>query len=111
MTQEIKELINTVNQNIQVAKMIALSDLQPLADKLSTDDANAADAEVFVKTLAELADDIGRDEVKDIITPIAIKHQVYAYIGDYGNGESLLLEDHDWYDGKAGDWVSSSENC
>lgn len=111
MTQEIKDVIKGVNAEIQVAKGVALSKLQPLADKFAMEGSDEKEAEVFVRALANLADEIGRDEVKDIITPVALKHQIYVGIGDYGNGESLLLEDQDWYDGKAGDWVSSSENC
>lgn len=48
------------------------------------------------------------------LVDFALEHELKLYLGDYGNGRTLLLKDNDeggWNDKKRGEWLYSSETC
>lgn len=45
------------------------------------------------------------------MSDLGLKFEISVYLGDYGSGRSLLLQDDEWGDGKRGDWISSSSQC
>lgn len=58
----------------------------------------------------------------DTLSNIGVKHGIRVYIGDYGNGRSLIIQEdidedakHGWYDyesyGGVGGWFPSSAGC
>jgi polyhydroxyalkanoate synthesis regulator phasin len=52
--------------------------------------------------------------VEDTLAEVAVEHQIYVELGDYGNGRHVALEDIDYGWGAeytAGQWVSSSSTC
>ena len=102
-----KEIVdNAVGQLSTTIANISL-ELLRVASQIGSE----AEAAEFIKAVKAHEDCLPRDTIKEIITDLAMKFQVYVYLGDYGNGESLQLEDSSWYGTSAGDWVSSSESC
>lgn len=53
------------------------------------------------------------DVVEEALSEIGVYHQLDVYLGEYGNGRSLALEDCEinWQEYCAGDWISSSSTC
>ena len=52
--------------------------------------------------------------VEDTLAEVAVEHQIYVELGDYGNGRHVALQDIDYGWGEtyeAGQWVSSSSTC
>lgn len=63
------------------------------------------DAQKLIKELEGLT-----DHVEDVMSDVGVEHQIEVYLGDYGNGRFLVLEDDsDGY--SAGEWRSSSSTC
>lgn len=63
------------------------------------------DAQKLIKELEGLT-----DHVEDVMSYVGVEHQIEIYLGDYGNGRFLVLEDDpDGY--FAGEWRSSSSTC
>lgn len=53
-------------------------------------------------------------ELEQVLVDFALEHELKLYLGDYGNGRTLLLKDNDeggWNDKKRGEWLYSSETC
>lgn len=53
------------------------------------------------------------DYVEDVLSDVGVEHQIEIYLGDYGNGRFLILQDIDEWGDKysAGEWRSSSSTC
>lgn len=53
------------------------------------------------------------DYIENTLSEVGVKHQLDVYLGNYGYGRSLVLEDceADWNDYQAGDWIPSSAGC
>lgn len=77
---------------------------------MSKEDSNEHEAKTFVNFVTKQQDMFGRDDIKSLVEDVALKHHIHVYLGDYGNWESLQLEDSKW-SGSRGDWISSSDNC
>lgn len=48
-------------------------------------------------------------KIEDRLSEMAVKHNNYVYIGDYGYGRSINLEEDSEFE--VGSWVSSSQYC
>lgn len=67
------------------------------------------DAKKLVKELTRL-----HGFVEDTLAEVAVEHQIDVYLGDYGNGRHVALQDIDYGWGQeytAGQWISSSSTC
>lgn len=67
------------------------------------------DAEELINQLIRL-----HGFVEDTLAEVAVEHQIDVYLGDYGNGRHVALQDIDYGWGQeytAGQWVSSSSTC
>ena len=53
------------------------------------------------------------ERVEGQLAALAVEHQIHVYVGDYGYGRSVALEDSEdgWNDHSAGEWVASSSTC
>lgn len=51
------------------------------------------------------------DKSEQKLVEYALKHNLRLYLGNYGNGKTLLLEDNDWAGKERGEWLYSSETC
>lgn len=51
--------------------------------------------------------------VEDELASLAVEHQIHVYVGDYGYGRSVALEDSEdgWTEHSVGEWVASSSTC
>lgn len=52
--------------------------------------------------------------IEDKLAEVGVEFQIPVYLGEYGYGRSLALEDYEggWSPShEAGDWISSSANC
>lgn len=107
----IQEQVRLHLSSLIAAKQYALKPLEELRDTLCTPDSDKGIARDFIKEICRNEDTIGREDTKELVTPVALQHNIYASVGDYGNGEELYLSDSRWSDHKRGDWVSSSEGC
>lgn len=103
--------IDSILKGIEVAKQEAMKPLRELRDKYTEEGSGYGEAKKFVHKIANSGNTLGRDDVKDLITSVAITHKIYCEVGDYGNGEFLVLSDDNWSYHSVGDWVSSSEGC
>jgi hypothetical protein len=102
-----KEIVdNAVGQLSTTLASVTLQ-LHEMASKIGSE----AEAAEFIKAVKFYEDCLPRDTIKEVITDLAVKFQIGAYLGDYGNGESLCLYASDWDGTSPGDWVSSSDNC
>lgn len=103
--------INLILEGIEVAKQEAMKPLRELRDKYTQEGSDHEEAKKFVRKIASSEGTLGRYDVKNLITSVAIAHKIYCEIGEYGNGEFIVLDNQDWYGCELGDWVSSSEGC
>ncbi len=107
MTTNTKEIVdNAVGALSTTIANISLQ-LQEVASKIESE----AEAEKFIRAVTTYEGCLPRNIIKDIVTDLALKFQVYVSLGDYGNGESLQLTSSSYYGYSAGDWVSSSDTC
>lgn len=107
----IQEQVRLHLSSLIAAKQQALKPLKVLRDSLSSPDSDLETAKAFVREVCRNEDTIGRQDTKDLVTPVALTHKIECNVGDYGNGEFLILENDNWYRGEVGDWISSSESC
>ncbi|ASD50514.1 hypothetical protein FDI24_gp233 [Acidovorax phage ACP17] len=49
--------------------------------------------------------------LEDRMAEVALAYNLYLYLGDYGSGRTLLLQDDEWTGKSRGEWMSSSEAC
>lgn len=103
--------INTILTRIETAKQEVVKPLRELRDKYTEEGSDRKEAEKFVRKILNSENILGREDVKNLITSVALAHTIHVSVGDYGNGEELYLCDSYWSDHKRGDWVSSSEGC
>ena len=103
--------IDFILEGIEVAKQEAMKPLRELRDKYTEEGSDYEEAKKFVRKIANSEDTLGRYDVKNLVTSVAITHKIYCEIGEYGNGEFLVLSEDDWPYHSIGDWVSSSEDC
>lgn len=110
---DIKQQIDFALEEIIIAKQRALAPLELLCESLSDPMSNFETAKAFVKEVCRNEDTIGRQDTKNLVTPVAIAHKIYCEVGDYGNGEFIVLDQYGVsnYGVAIGDWVSSSESC
>jgi hypothetical protein len=108
MTTNTKEIVdNTVGGALSTMIANIALQLQEVARGIEDRD----EASKFIKAVVAHEDCLPRNTIKDIVVDLAVKHKVSVCLGNYGNGESLQLEDDSWYGVSAGDWVSSSATC
>ncbi len=50
-------------------------------------------------------------KLEDELAAYALEHNLRLSLGDYGNGRTLLLEEHEWSGKDRGEWLYSSESC
>lgn len=69
---------------------------------------NKTEAEQMIN---DLVSTIGN--IEDKLAEIGVEYQIDIYLGEYGSGRYLQLEDCDdgWDDWRAGQWVASSSTC
>lgn len=91
--EKVQELNNILKQVANQADGTSETEARELTDYLSS------------------AIDRNRDQFKVALAALGLKHNFYIYIGEYGYGENLLLEDDEWSGYKRGDWLPSSESC
>lgn len=103
--------IDSILKGIETAKQEAMKPLRELRDKYTENGSDYEEANKFVRKIANSENTLGRDDVKNLITSVALTHKIYCEIGDYGNGEFLVLSEDDWSYHSVGDWISSSESC
>lgn len=103
--------IDFILEGIEVAKQEAMKPLRELRDKYTEEGSDYEEAKKFVRKIANSEDTLGRYDVKNLITSVAIAHKIHCEVGEYGNGEFIVLNNPDWYGCELGDWVSSSEGC
>ena len=103
--------IDSILKGIEVAKQEAMKPLRELRDKYTENGSDYEEAKKFVRKIANSEDTLGRYDVKNLITSVALAHKIYCDISGYGNGEFLVLSEDDWSYHSVGDWVSSSEDC
>ena len=105
--------IDFILEGIETAKQEAMKPLRELRDKYTEEGSDYEEAKKFVHKIANSEDTLGRYDVKNLITSVAIAHRIYCEVGDYGNGEFLVLEQYGAsnYGVSIGDWISSSESC
>lgn len=67
----------------------------------------------FCRTIRNNRSTLGVDLTKELVEGVALKHNIYVSVGEYGNGQFLILngEEEDYPGYEVGDWVSSSEIC
>ena len=88
--------IDSILKGIEVAKQEAMKPLRELRDKYTENGSDYEEAKKFVRKIANSEDTLGRYDVKNLITSVALAHKIYCDIGDYGNGEFLVLSENDW---------------
>lgn len=69
------------------------------------------EANVFIQGVLSMGDVLPRDMLKAAVEDLALEYKIGVGVGDYGNGEQLVLECDTYYGYSPGDWVSSSETC
>lgn len=69
-----------------------------------------AEAEKAIDTLKKLHDQIA-GAIEDELADLAVKFQINVYIGEYGNGRSVQLEEEEYSEFAVGEWVPSSARC
>ena len=80
---------------------------------LATDHGKIADydeAKKAIDGLKKLHEQIA-GAIEDELADLAVRFQIPVYIGDYGNGRSVQLEEDDYEDYAVGEWVNSSARC
>ena len=69
------------------------------------------EARAFIQGVLSLESVLPRDMIKDAVEDLALEYKIWVEIGDYGNGEHLVLNNSGYYGYNPGDWVSSSDTC
>lgn len=105
--------IDSILKGIEVAKQEAMKPLRELRDKYTEEGSDYEEAKKFVRKIANSEDTLGRYDVKNLITSVAITHKIHCEIGDHGNGEFIILDQYgaSSYGASIGTWISSSESC
>lgn len=49
--------------------------------------------------------------IEDELADLAVKFKIDVYLGDYGTGRSVQIEEDEWSDYAVGEWVPSSARC
>ena len=87
---------------------------QKVAAVLAADYSNVSesDADATVKELTETLESVA-NFIETRLTDIAVKYEMYVYIGEYGNGRHVVTtqREADVYGVDVGDWLSSSSTC
>ncbi len=107
MTTNTKEIVDNVVGALSTTIANISLQLQEVASKIES----KVEAEKFIRAVTAHEACLPRGIIKDIVTALALKHEVWVSLGDYGNGESLQLTSCAYYGYSAGDWVSSSSTC
>jgi hypothetical protein len=102
-----KEIVNNAVGQLSTTIANITLQLQEVASGIEDRD----EASKFINAVVAHENCLPRNSIKDIVVDLALKHKIHVSLGDYGNGESLQLEDSSWYGTSAGDWLSSSEGC
>jgi hypothetical protein len=92
--------------------MSAFDKVQAAVDEIVSVDSAGLSKEDVKKLIKELTRLHGF--VEDTLAEVAVEHQIDVYLGDYGNGRHVALQDIDYGWGQeytAGQWVSSSSTC
>lgn len=106
------KVVKEVAEATQKALREAAMPLFELAKEVeASDDRNYAST--FCRTICNNQFDLGTDLTKELVEGVALKHNIYVSVGEYGNGQFLILNgEEEYYPGyEVGDWVSSSETC
>lgn len=108
----VDKVIKEVAESVQKATMEAAMPLFDLATEAEISD-DKAYATTFCRTICNNRSTLGVDLTKELVEGVALKHNVYVSVGEYGNGQFLILNgEEEYYPGyNVGDWVSSSETC
>lgn len=108
----IDKVIREIAEAVQKAMREAAQPLFDLAKELESSD-DRTYATTFCRTVERNQAELGVDLAKELVEGVALKHHIYVSIGEYGNGQFLVLNGQgDYYTGYGvGDWVSSSETC
>lgn len=80
---------------------------------LTTDHGKIEDhdeAKKAIDSLKKLHEQIA-GAIEDELADLAVRFQISVYIGDYGNGRSVQLEEDPYEDYAVGEWVPSSARC
>lgn len=103
-----KDVAETTRKALREAAM----PLFDLAKEVEASD-DRAYAITFCLTIDKNQSVLGIDLTKELVEGVALKHNVYVSVGEYGNGQFLILNgEEEYYPGyEAGDWISSSETC
>ena len=98
--------MSKLNQSLQESLNAFLAFLATYHDKIAEYD-EAKKATDGLKNLhAQIA-----GAIEDELADLAVRFQIPAYIGDYGNGRSVQLVEHAYEDYAVGEWVPSSSRC
>ena len=102
-----KEIVDTTVGALSTTIANISLQLQEVASTIQSEE----EAKAFIKAVVSHEGSLPRDIIKDIVTDLAMKHEIGVYLGDTGNGESLQLYASKWSGASPGEWVSSSDNC
>lgn len=96
LKKKLKEVLQDVQQELRLREV-----------EVTTFD----EARSFIQGVLSMEDVLPRDMLKAAVEDLALEHKIWVEVGDYGNGEHLVLDNSNYYGYSPGDWVSSSETC
>lgn len=109
---EIEKFVGDIAQSMRKAVKEAAAPLLQQAQVI-LEEGSEEQAREFCNVVTRNSWLLGEEVAKDAVTELALRYNIYVGVGEYGNGQFLILNgEEEYYPGyEVGDWVSSSETC